>query len=88
MHGTYLGFAIDYAIEFIAGVTVCVTVIISTSLYVGHCVYTNAMVADMRAQVHEINKHLLSARQADRHNRTNNVRSVIENIRFHHTIIG
>lgn len=59
----YVGYAVDWIIELVAAVSCMIFVLINGSLYIGLCLYINAMVADMKtrlatdALVSDINTH-------------------------------
>lgn len=87
MYGKYLEFVINGFIEFVGSVECGASMIISMSLYIGLCVYTNGMVDDLKCRMHVIDEYFMDGKRNGQ-NHTGHIQLIlVEEIRFHHTII-
>lgn len=83
-----MGFFIDLFIEICTSIGTATMMLSMISLYGGLCAYTKAMVDDLKGKLRKINESLLVAKQSDGRNCMDTVLAIVEEIRFHQTIIG
>lgn len=83
VRGVYSRFAVDFMLELAAGIECIAIFLTATSLYVGLCFYTKAMVDDLTSQMQQIKRISLDAKQ-----RIQAVEPLVDGIQLHAEITG